>query len=58
MSWTVHEHIGADELSIVLVGCEHVGSNALAAGLGRQCTYDIVGLESICLQDRDVISLQ
>ena len=58
MSWPEDIDVVGHELSVVLVGCEHIGFHALAAGLcGKGANY-IVGLESIDLQDGDVLGLE
>ena len=50
MSGAVDEDVGADKLTIVFVGGEHVGGNAFGASLGGQGADNVVGLETIDLQ--------
>ena len=53
-----HGDVLGDELPVVLVGGEHVGLYATAAGLGGQGAYDIVGLVACHLDDGDVVGLE
>ena len=58
MTGAVDEHVLADELSVVFVGREHIGGYALGTCLGGQGANDIVGLETVDLQHRNVHGVQ
>ena len=49
-----YEHVVADKLAIVLVGCEHIGRYAGGTSLGCERTDDIVCLKSVHLEHRNV----
>ena len=54
MTWTVHENVLPDKLSVVLIRREHVGFHILFGGLDGQGSNHIVGFEAVSLQDRDM----
>ena len=51
MTRTVNEYIVAYQLSVVLIGCQHIGFNTDGTGFFGQSTNYIIGLETIYLQD-------
>ena len=57
VTWPEYEHVVAHQLAIVLVGREHIGRDAGSSSLGCERTDDIVSLETVHLQHRDVHSL-
>ena len=52
MARSKHLHVAAHELSVVLVGSEHIGVDALAVGFLCERTHHVVGLETGNLQYR------
>ena len=52
MSWAEHVHMATHQLSVVLVGGEHVCFKVLSVGLSRQGADDIVCLKAIDLKHR------
>ena len=54
MSRTIDENIVSHQLTIVLVGGQHIRRNAHFTALQSQSSYHIVGLEAIRLEYRDV----
>ena len=57
MSGSVHEDVSAHQLAVILVGSHHVGGYSLSSGFGGQGSYDIVGLKSRHLEQRDAVGL-
>ena len=58
MARSVHKHVRLDELSIVLVGCEHIGFNLFFACFGGQSANDVICFKPLHLQDGDVHGLK
>ncbi|CCX63913.1 unknown [Prevotella sp. CAG:1058] len=49
---TVHHHVAAHQLAVVLVGRQHVRLDAFCISLCRQRAYYVVGLEALRLKHR------
>mgnify|MGYP004422077593 CR=1 FL=1 len=58
MTGSVDIDIAPHELSVVLVGGEHIGLDALASGSGGKGAYHIVGLEAVGLEHGYMVSLE
>lgn len=54
MTRTEDEDIVADQLTVVLVRCEHVGLDAGGSSLGGERADYVVRLEAVCLQHGNV----
>ena len=54
MTGSEYEHVVADKLAIVLVGCEHIGLDACSSSLSSECADNVVGLETVYLKHRNV----
>ena len=54
MTWSEYEYVVAHQLSVVLVWCEHIGLDAGGTSLSCERTDDIVCLETVHLQHRNV----
>ena len=54
MPGAVHMDIGPDQLAVVFVGSEHKSIDSIGTEPGGYRADDIVCLETVCLQDRDV----
>ena len=55
---TVDAHAVGDELTVVLVGCHHVGLYAQLVSLTRQGADDVVGLVALHLEHRNAVGRQ
>ena len=55
---SVHIDILSHELTIVLVGSEHIGFDTFFASLSGNGTDDVVSLKSIHLKDGDMVSFE
>ena len=58
MLWSVHIDIVAYQLTIVLVGCEHVSLDTVLASLCGESTYHIISLETVYLKNGDVVGFE
>ena len=58
MARAIHENILSDELTVVFIGREHIGCDALLAGFCGQCPDDIIGFKAFNLKDRNMESAQ
>ena len=58
MTRTEYADVVAHKLSVVLIGCQHIGVYTDGTGLFSQRTDDVISLETIDLQDGNAVGIE